>query len=610
VSRKIVDDVLGPAMTREIWTGNYFRALPITLNDFELSAVLPAVFYMFRRGQRRGKGRFLATYGPAEGSDRERRRSVTIDVVSTVLSESKGLESFKSEVGTAILGDLLLCYCLENVKHSLGRGEQVQRGAPTHYMASWIDLPDDVANLRSVPEMIVALLANQGGEYVKITEERTWFAVGKDFKENALLKVFHTGVKVEGEYFAVRGSDRFVESTPVGIDQLLTIRLAQKLGQAPDKLRGRGGESIPNQRPIAERASRHFSEDIRRFVRSYAQKMPRHALVPMLESCMAVGLTTILTTSIEILLDWAQTGEIPAKTRQVPTPLLFDCSSGVDTRLRALSEQSFEDFVRRMSRFPVLLMCLRLLDHAVSNDPNIEKVFRTQPESEAKAVSTFPFATEWIDLLGAVLYQRHEQSAFLHYSFDQKATSLAKALKEDSSEAATILEDRAGYPNHIWRVAEALTVLMGRKNTLGKLLDCLNSSTLVDRPNGLAARRRVRTLDSAVNRKTREIRSLVLTDSVLDYLVHLHLLCSGDGPGFRALSYKEFLRTIRDRYGFCVDEAPRGMTISNDLLQTNRKALERRLRDLGLLEGVNDAEQMKRLTPRFESSREENDDAD
>jgi hypothetical protein len=42
------------------------------------------------------------------------------------------------------------------------------------------------------------------------------------------------------------------------------------------------------------------------------------------------------------------------------------------------------------------------------------------------------------------------------------------------------------------------------------------------------------------------------------------------------------------------------MTISNDLLQANRLVLERRLRDLGLLIGVNDAEAMKRLQPRFE----------
>ena len=43
------------------------------------------------------------------------------------------------------------------------------------------------------------------------------------------------------------------------------------------------------------------------------------------------------------------------------------------------------------------------------------------------------------------------------------------------------------------------------------------------------------------------------------------------------------------------------MTISNELLQRNRTILERRLRDLGLLVGVNDAEAMKRLKPRFET---------
>ena len=46
------------------------------------------------------------------------------------------------------------------------------------------------------------------------------------------------------------------------------------------------------------------------------------------------------------------------------------------------------------------------------------------------------------------------------------------------------------------------------------------------------------------------------------------------------------------------------MTISNALLQRNRMVLERRLRDLGLLVGVNDAERMKRLQPRFEPAME------
>ena len=62
---------------------------------------------------------------------------------------------------------------------------------------------------------------------------------------------------------------------------------------------------------------------------------------------------------------------------------------------------------------------------------------------------------------------------------------------------------------------------------------------------------------------------------------------------------------MHKRYGLCVDTAPPGMTISNDFLQTNRTILERRLRDLGLLVGVNDAEAMKRLRPRFDLGEDE-----
>ena len=128
----------------------------------------------------------------------------------------------------------------------------------------------------------------------------------------------------------------------------------------------------------------------------------------------------------------------------------------------------------------------------------------------------------------------------------------------------------------------------------------LDSTLLSGRPNGLAAKRTTtRKVAGTGTRRRREIRSLVFTNSVLDYLVHLHVLRSGNKPGVRPFSFKEFIRKIRERYGLSVDVAPPGMTISNDLLQTNRAILERRLRDLGLLAGVNDAEAMKRLEPRF-----------
>jgi hypothetical protein len=86
----------------------------------------------------------------------------------------------------------------------------------------------------------------------------------------------------------------------------------------------------------------------------------------------------------------------------------------------------------------------------------------------------------------------------------------------------------------------------------------------------------------------------------LDYLVHRHVLRSGSKDGHKRLSFREFLTILQDRHGFCVEVSPSNFPISNDLLHANRAVLERRLRDLGLLIGVNDAEAMKHLQPRFE----------
>lgn len=583
-ARNIVEEVFGRGRTREIWTGNYEKALPVSIQDFDLSAVLPAVFYMFRFGRRRGKGRFLETFGGGG--------TTTIEKVAEKLAETEGLEGFAGPTERAILGDLLLAFCLENRKRALGRQEQVQRVAPAHYMAGWVDLPDKVAHLRFVPEMIVAVLANQEGEQVQQNQEgdRTWFAVGRGFENNVLLRAFCQGIRQEGT-LADRRADRFEENTPVGLDQLLMIRLAQQLGEAPDRLRGEGGGGISNQRPIAERASIHFSEDIRRFVRAYAGVIPRHALVEMLESCMAVGLTTIVTSVIELLFEWAETGEIRKKSEQQPAYLFVDCSNGIDRRLRALAEQSMDDFMRRSERFPVVLMALRLLDQGARYDPKIGRL----------NIPTRPYATPWLNLLGELLHQRREEAAPILYYFGRKAQELAERLGEEYPEAAKLLKDEHAEPNPVWRLAEALTSLQGRRNTQANLIDFINSVVLSDRPNGLAKKRKVTRVDiSGSARKQREVRSLVFTDPVLDYLVHLAVLPPGSRQGVRLPSFKSFIRHLRERYGFCIDAAPPGMTISNELLQANRAVLERRLRDLGLLISVSDAEAMKHLQPRFE----------
>lgn len=593
-ARGIVEGVLSSAAAKEIWSGNYEKALPLTLQDFDLSAVLPAVFYMFRFGHRRGTGKFLATFGPAEGTPRQRKRATTVERVADKLAADKNFAGFGGDVEKAVLGDLLLCFCLDNIRHSPGRREQVQRVAPAHYMASWLDLPDKVVNLRQVPEMIVSMLADQDEEYIEPESAGlTWFPVGEDHEQNVLLRAFRQGVDRRGELSSLT-ADRFDESDhSVGLDQLLMIRLAQQLDSAPQKLKG--NSRIPNQRPIAALAARRFSEDIRRFVRDYADVIPRRAFVEMLEPCISVGMTAIFTSTVDILFEWSESGKIIPKSKQSPAPLFVDCSNGVDRRLRSCAEQSLDDFMRRASRFPVVLMTLRLLDRAARYDPKIKKI----------DISTRPYAAKWLDLLGDLLHQRRPEANPMHYRMESDAEALAEKLEEDYPEAADILRNDKGEPNPFRRIAEALTSLIGQSWAQKDLIKMIDSTLLIDRPNGLAAKRKTSRKDAATGtRRQRDVRSLVFTDSVLDYLVHLHTLKPNNKFGVRALSLREFLGDIRKRYGFCVDAAPPGMTIAGDLLQANRAVLERRLRDLGLLAGVNDAEAMKRLRPRFEPAAE------
>jgi hypothetical protein len=169
---------------------------------------------------------------------------------------------------------------------------------------------------------------------------------------------------------------------------------------------------------------------------------------------------------------------------------------------------------------------------------------------------------------------------------------LAVALEEaGETHAKNLLENEEIHP--AWRMAEAIIYLMGDKLQGTHFRKFLDSSLMLDQPNGLGKKRR-----TILKGKATERRSIILTNTAIDFLVHRHLRQSKGK--LKSLSLNGFIKILRERYGFFVDEAPSGMSIPDDQLRKNRGYLERRLRDLGLFVGVNDAEAMKRLKQRFE----------
>jgi len=577
--------VLGAQTVKKLWTVNYQPALPFTAQDFSIGALLPAILYMFRTGRRRGKGKFFDTYGITQEG---KRIPPTIESVSNALLRNGSLTGFDSPATLAILGDMLLSTCLENKNHQTGRTEQIQRAYPTHYLTSWIDLPARMPDLRFIPEMLVALLLHQvEGAEIRKSTNRTPFAVGSAFEDNILLSLFGRGMEISGPHITSLTSDKFIEDdASVGIDQLLTIRIAQGCGQRPMKEEEQ--EKIRNQWPLASTAAKSFREDFSVFVRAYGKTIPRQTFLQMLESSISLGLSNIYFSTIDMLLEWERNGKLPSVEQQKPWPLFVDCSSGTDRHLRLLAEESMSDFIRRLGRIPNILMCMRILEEKVRYDRQLRDSLPL----------IFPDGTEFIDLLGSIFMNTHPRSERIIDNLDEECLKISDTLAEAGIEPDIqgILKDNG---NPIIRLAEALCNLMTDKAHYVRYLSVVNSSLMLDEPNGLAQKRKVTQKNKAGRTSRVDVRSIVLTNPMLDFIVHRHLRKAAGRTGAKSLTYDEFLLLMKNRYGLFVDDSPPGMSIPVDMLQRNKRILERRLRDLGVLVGVNDAESMKRLRQRF-----------
>lgn len=586
-AKEVFESVLTVPTVHKLWSANYDPAIPFTIQGFDIGSLLPAVLYMFRWGHRRGKGKFIETYG----NHQDKNAIATINGILSILCNKQEFEGFNNDATKAILGDMLLSSCLENKNHLPGRDEKVQRAFPTHYLASWIDLPDDVVNLRFVPEMLVALLLHQEeGECIQRSLRKNYFGVGCGFDgENILLSLFGNGMVIAGDKKSDLQSDHFNENhLSVGIDQLLTIRLAQGCGEAPYKARSGTGGEIKNRWPIAIQAMDALKEDFNVFVQIYGTTISRQSFLQMLESCLSLGLSNIYFSTFNMLTVWKKTGKLPTHDEQCSWPFFVDCSTGNDKELRMLAEQSMSQLIRKLKRLPNILMSMGIIETKIRKDRQLRELIP----------SVTPDSTEFINLLGSMYKNIHSGSEPLLKDLEETCFGIADALEENDGIEPDLQELLRSSDNPIDRLAESLCKLMGEKNLFYKHITAVNSMLLIDMPNGMAQKRKI-SRKTAGKTISSDARSIVLTNTMLDYIVHRHLRKAAKRKRQNTLTFIDLLHILRDRYGLYVDESPPGMQISAETLLRNKRILERRLRDLGVLVGVNDAETMKRLCPRF-----------
>lgn len=581
-ARDLVEKVFTPALADQIWTANTLFVLPLTPQNFAVGSILPAVFYMCRRGCRRGKGRFQQTFAPGP-----KLRATIWSVAGKLSQDDATFRGFGSEVEKDILGDLLLCDELENKSHVEGHQEEILRAFPVHFYACWLDLPPSVGHLRFVPETIVSLLANQTeGLRIQPGLSPPPFPVGQSPNSNLFFNIFGRGVQFGNNPENLR-ADTFDEQVTVSIEELLMVRLAQLCNEMPETLHGAVSE-IQNLWPVSHRAAFAFRDDLSTFLQNYGTTIPRRSITPMLESLLGLGLLSIYLESCSIAVAWENSGEVSHRDNQRPVPIFADASNGSDPRLRDLSEQSFEELFRLLDQSIVSLAQIRILNAMMWDDPELQN---SRPKG--------PDTTGWLKLLADIRNRHHEVSPLALRDLKLKVNRLAEELTTAGIEpdAIDILRSANANENPVRTMAEAICAMMGDKLLRQNPMKFLDSCLMINEAHGMGRKRRVSRSFAGRKRKMMDIRSAILSNTLLETLVHLHLIARQG-----VLSFAEFLRILRERYGIWVDECPPGVSASRENLLNNRAMLERRLRDLGLLVGVNDAEFMKHLRPRFHTS--------
>ena len=200
----------------------------------------------------------------------------------------------------------------------------------------------------------------------------------------------------------------------------------------------------------------------------------------MLESCIAVGMTTILTNTVEMLFSWTSDGKVPDRQEQRPASLFVDCSNGMDRQISAQAEQAMDDFMRRVEGCPTVLMVLRILDYEARHNRNI----KAAPTS--RSVHTPPLGSIYWETCFTDGTRRRKISI---PSLKTGPRNWPTSWKESMSKRRGILKKIDNQRNHILRLADGLMALIGPKFVRGNFMAMIDSVLLANRPNGLAAKR-------------------------------------------------------------------------------------------------------------------------
>jgi hypothetical protein len=547
---------------------SFSRLYSFEMNNFEVEALLPALFYLIRTGGKR-RGRLVD--------------ATVIDARRDSLANHNKLTGFDDSEGKRSLDKWIRTSFIATAARGRGhrKGEQIFYIRPLSFLSYKPGFPAEGRRVRGVPLFLYHILSEG------LEDEPAWSPThGLRYLRDA----FTEGLVLDS---AATYSGRYDEHTPLDIETVGLLYYLDGFENCPPS-----ATQARKPPPAAlERSANRIVEDVRRLVSVYHGRVPDRTLAQFLTGLLNFEMfvyTLELQHVVNRLVDdgevepWWNSGQ-----DDMPSPVRFYVNLVGDRRHQSarMAQEQVEAHFAGVQRFCRNNLLLRTLH-------------RYWQTSNSIALQTPRTGEDYMWLLR----QRNQPITIARAGVELEQIRLENGIEE----LEQMPEDFAAIWNapaedDFERIMHVLEEAQRSRN-VSDMLSWYRSVGGLVRSDGILQG----------NLRGRRAWRLHMSEGLLEILVQLCCIT----PGYadvkadtdhhlanlrpRPVSLTDFLRFLEERYGIIVDRPPDWMGSVENVAaaKENFEALKRRLRQMGVFEDLSDDFNAQYIEPRYADERE------
>lgn len=556
------------------------RLFSFEMNEFEVEALLPALFYLIRTGGRtRGK--------LTDATKVEERRDA--------FGQHDCVAGFDGPEGLRALDKWIRTSFIDTARRgrSWREGEQIFYVRPLSFLSYKPGFPAEGRRVRGVPAFVYQILK---------TEVPPFLHQGRAVQQaNASSAPAMRGLRFIQDAFAeglildntVHCDGRYDDHTPLDIETMGLLRYLDGFEPCSPSMT----RSKEPPLPALPRSARRIAGDVALLVTAYRTRVPSRTLAQFLTGLLNFEMF-VYTLELQHVVNRLVEEEVvdtywePSDV-DLPSPVRFYVDMlGDRHHLSArMAQEQVETHFEAVQRFYRNSLLLRALHRYMV--AGVVKPDLTGPN----AGRTFQQILQW----------RSDPKARARADIDMEAILRENGISGPYDMPHQISQLVAGARDEVERVLRMLEEAQ-RSESINNMLKWYRSVGGLVRSDGI--------LEG--NLRGRRAWRLQMSEGLLEILVQLccvmpgyaevQLDCEGDptDPQPRPVSLANFLRFLEERYGVIIDRPPDWMRSVETVAAAKEsfEALKRRLRQMGVFEDLSDDFNAQYIEPRYVAERD------